>query len=80
MDQINQWLVLLQKHMHEELFTTNIKEKSLARNKLKASTQLVDMIKPQEFIRNMILIKHATQFFQPLLLTENIYFNSSKLN
>ena len=51
MDQINQGLVLLQKHMHEELITTIIKEKSLARNKLKASTQLADMIKPQEFIR-----------------------------
>jgi len=35
----------------KELNTTMIKEKSLARNKLKASTQLADMIKPQEFIR-----------------------------
>ena len=35
----------------KELITTNIKEKSLARNKLKASTQHAVMIKPQEFIR-----------------------------
>ena len=51
MDRINQGLVLLQKHMQKELITTIIKEKSLARNKLKASTQLADTIKPQEFIK-----------------------------
>ena len=51
MDQINQGLVLLQNTWMKELITTIIKEKSLARNKLKASTQLADMIKSQEFIR-----------------------------
>ena len=29
---------------------------------------------------NMILIKHATQFFQYLLMIESIYFSSSKVN
>ena len=28
----------------------------------------------------MILIKHITEFFQHLLMTESIYFNPSKIN